>query len=72
MDEGRKEIMAMLNLDFFHPVLRNPTEPTVTIACYDPLQQSQVKWKGVILRNDSSRILCQEQSGNFFSVVPSR
>jgi hypothetical protein len=70
MNEGISEVVEMLERDFFHPGLTDPTNPSVKVSCYDALNLSHVKWEGHIIRKGSPRILFQEKTGNYFSIVP--
>ena len=67
MSEGVHEIIAMLDLDFFH---RGPMNPANGRGRISVIPFSHVQRDGYILRRENSRILFQEDRGNIFSIIP--
>jgi hypothetical protein len=70
MSEGLRELLTMMDIDFFHREQLDPNARSVFVSFFDPLKDAQTTDRGIVLHGEGPRVIFQVQPGNIISIVP--
>jgi len=70
MSEASRELITMMDIDFFHREQLNPNARSVFVSFFDPLKDAQTTDRGIVLQAEGPRVIFQVQPGEILSIVP--
>lgn len=70
MDEGMRELVAMMDIDFFHREQLNPGKRSEEISYFWPFYDRLIYFNGFVMRDEGPRLIVQSRSGEMLSVAP--